>query len=426
MNIPCSKSYAQRAILISIFSNSNVVINGIGKNMSDDISQALDLLTTLNIKSKMTNKAKDKYEISIDSTKVDLETLLSKNISFFTGESGTLTRMLIAILSSYPGKFDIDGTGSLLNRRLDSIKNFFDLSDVEFISNNGKLPITICGKNNNFFLNESPMYEFDGSKTSQYISGIIIAYAIRNRKTIFKIKNCFSIEYVKITVDILNQFGYDVSIIQNSENLYSIIINEVKRSKKKYVINIESDWSCLAANIIYNLVNEDKELKYDNANINSCQCDKRVMDLVLPFCEIDYNSDTNILSFNKLSDIKPFEFNCANSPDLFPVACALAATCKTGYSKIIGLDKVANKESDRGKVIYEEFKKCGIHVSIEENSILIKGTDDYINSEYNSHNDHRIAMALIILRKFYGDYIPDKDDCLNKSYSNFLEDIKNE
>ena len=56
------------------------------------------------------------------------------------------------------------------------------------------------------------------------------------------------------------------------------------------------------------------------------------------------------------SDLKAFEFDATESPDLFPPLVALASYCK-GISVIKGVSRLIYKESDRAKTLKEEFGK---------------------------------------------------------------------
>ena len=415
INIPTSKSYAQRIILVSIFSGIETIIQNI--DYCDDIKSTLDILYQFNSKYEIL----DNGDIYINTTKYPLDFNI-KNIN--VNESGTLCRILIPILSNYQNEFNINGQGTLLNRDLSDIENFFNLSYIKFITNNGKLPITICGKNNEFILYHYG-YTFDCTNTSQYLSGIIISYALKNENNVFiQADNVYSIDYVKITIDVLNKFGYDIYLQKlEREDSYIILIYKVDLLKDKLYINVEGDWSSAASIILYNIINKpNEEIHYKNLNLLSTQSDTKIFNLIYKFCDI-YECD-DYISIKKKTELNDFVFDCSHCPDLFPVVCTLAATNKNGCSEIIGLDKLVNKESNRGKVILKEFRKYGINVIKIHNSLFIQGTDSYnYGVEYNSHNDHRIAMALIILRKYYNDIIPTEDKCLNKSYPNFIKDI---
>lgn len=407
MAIPYSKSYAQRAILCSIFSKRKTRLHMSFENTSSDVKSALRLLVALRVPFEI----QDEY-IDVDSTKLD-ESILEHGFEFNCGESGTLIRMLATILCEYDGKFILDGDGSLLHRKMDSIEPYFKLRNVDFATDAGLAPIEVCGKDRK---NISRL-EIDGSETSQYISGTIMGACFTNQPRKIAIKNCPSFEYVKTTVKVLQDFGYDVSIDKSV-----VTIGRSKPQSSDLNIQIELDWSSLAAYLCMQCALRKDYIAIGNADLSSTQCDKRIIDLLHNWYSLAETSHG--LELRKVSDLDPFEFDCTTSPDLFPVLCALAATLDSGYSRIRGLSRLVNKESDRGMVMTQELKKYGAFVYIEDDDIYIRG-NAIQDAVYDSHNDHRIAMALLIIRKYYGLDIPECDKCLDKSYPDFIKDTCN-
>ena len=405
-SIPCSKSYAQRYILVALFSKCKATFSNIYKdNISDDVMSALNLLDVLELKYTFNDGT-----LEFDARNIDFESRFNNSFMFNCGESGTLTRILIPILTNYIGEdYFLFGEGSLMNRKIDSIIGFLNDSNIKYIFNNGKLPVSLYVKN--------PIYKdelwLDGSNTSQYISGIIIASCLKNMNRVIHISNCSSLDYIKITIDVLKHFGYNVNINENND----VHIRETKIGNIINV-NIENDWSCAAAYIAYHVAMGKEYIYLDNMNANSLQCDKKILDLVSNWYDIHINSDK--IELVRKKHLYEFDFDCSTCPDLFPVVCAIASTI-TGYSSISGLDKLVNKESNRGQVIYEEFKEYGINTYIENNTIYISYANGIKEVKFNSHNDHRISMALLILRKYNGLDIPTEDKCLSKSYPKFID-----
>lgn len=412
-NIPCSKSYAQRYILGALFSNSKVTLYGIDKdNISEDIKSAIRLLDEFGVKYEFIDDS-----LKIDATKIFIQKHLFNGFKFNCGESGTLIRLLIPILASYRGTFVLSGKGSLEHRNLDSIKDTFNDLCISFTSDCGCVPIIVSSLGD--YHDRYEELTLDGKETSQYISGMIMAACFSGQKKRFKIVNCPSLEYVKITIEAMNLLGYDVYDINGYDY---VCVNGRPYPQEEYRINIEKDWSSAAAYIVEKIIEDDDRIEIDDLDVYSWQCDSAILDLI----RLKYSTWFNgfhVTITNDGSELTSFKFNCTRCPDLFPVVCALASTIKSGWSEVIGLDRLVNKESDRGQVMHDELKKYGINVYIKENSLFIKGTDKIVDAPYDSHNDHRIAMALMMIRNYYGLTIPDEDPCLDKSYPKFRKDI---
>ena len=74
--------------------------------------------------------------------------------------------------------------------------------------------------------------------------------------------------------------------------------------------------------------------------------------------------------------------------------------------------------------MYEELKKLGGELIIGDNIIIVpKQQLSYNGTVLNSHNDHRIAMAMSVILSKTGGSI-DGADAVKKSYPNFFNDIK--
>ena len=86
-------------------------------------------------------------------------------------------------------------------------------------------------------------------------------------------------------------------------------------------------------------------------------------------------------------------------PDLFPALVVLAAFTK-GESRIKGISRLINKESNRALVLQKEFAKLNVTILLEEDTMIIQGMDRVEGGRVESNNDHRIAMCFAIVGMF--------------------------
>lgn len=94
------------------------------------------------------------------------------------------------------------------------------------------------------------------------------------------------------------------------------------------------------------------------------------------------------------SQLKAFEFDATEAPDLFPPLVALASYCE-GVSIIKGVSRLIYKESDRATALKDEFGKLNIRIEIKDNMMSVTG-GQLRGSRVESHEDHRIAMAVAV------------------------------
>ncbi len=121
----------------------------------------------------------------------------------------------------------------------------------------------------------------------------------------------------------------------------------------------------------------------------------------------------------KASELKPFEFDATDCPDLFPILTTLAASI-SGTSRIHGTSRLVHKESNRARAIQEEFHKLGLSIGLEGDTMIITGSSHLKSATVHSHNDHRMAMSLAIAAVLTPDGITiENAEAVSKSYPEF-------
>ena len=123
------------------------------------------------------------------------------------------------------------------------------------------------------------------------------------------------------------------------------------------------------------------------------------------------------------SDIKPFDFDVSQCPDLFPVLSILACGAK-GKSTLYNAERLRIKESDRIKTTKELILGLGGMAQETNNSLIIYGNGRLVGGEVDSYNDHRIAMSAFCASAICeNDVILNDAKAIDKSYPSFMEDF---
>jgi 3-phosphoshikimate 1-carboxyvinyltransferase len=124
------------------------------------------------------------------------------------------------------------------------------------------------------------------------------------------------------------------------------------------------------------------------------------------------------------AQMKAFDFNATDCPDLFPPLVALAAYC-VGETKIKGVNRLTHKESNRAVSLQEEFGKMGVKIDVKNDDMIIQGGKKMHGARVHSHHDHRIAMACAVAALGAdGDTEIEAADAVKKSYPGFFDDLK--
>jgi 3-phosphoshikimate 1-carboxyvinyltransferase len=128
--------------------------------------------------------------------------------------------------------------------------------------------------------------------------------------------------------------------------------------------------------------------------------------------------------------LKAFRVDASNCPDLFPIISVLAAFCQ-GTSRLAGVGRLANKESDRARAILEMLTQMGVRACVEGDEMVIEGhslaqrlLDNCLlkGGLYTSHHDHRMVMALKVASLGAdGPISIDDEQCVAKSFPQFHE-----
>ena len=110
-------------------------------------------------------------------------------------------------------------------------------------------------------------------------------------------------------------------------------------------------------------------------------------------------------------------------PDLVPILGVLGSLSK-GTTTIINGERLRFKESDRLMATADVLNKLGGNVEETADGLVIHGVSGFTGGRVESHNDHRIAMAVAIASmRATGKIILDGAEAVNKSYPHFWEDF---
>ncbi len=401
INIPPSKSAMQRACALSLLNNGTTIIYNPG-NSNDDLA-ALDIIEKLGATIEHTNN-----QIKIISNgEIHPPSFINCN------ESGLSLRMFTPIIAISNDDVTISGTGSLMKRPIDLFSHFFAELGVSIKSENGLLPVDIKGP-------LQPVdIEIDGSKSSQYLTGLLFAFAKKvDTLTVINVRNLVSKPYIDLSIQLLNHFGYKVV----NENYQHFLIYPTTSIKRNITYTVEGDWSSASFFIVAALVAGD--LALSGLDENSCQSDRKILE-VLDQINPVYSINSGILKIKKSSVINPFNFDATDCPDLFPplVVLALAAN---GTSVIKGVNRLYDKESNRTEALMNQFSKLGADIFVKDDNMIINGGKKLNGGIVNSQHDHRIAMALAVAGLMSTSEVVIEDaESVNKSFPDFFNLLQN-
>ena len=419
VHIPCSKSIAQRAILAAAFAKGTSVLENF--EPCNDTQGALEVIKALGAKVTLSGST-----LTVESGGVDS---LKGATSVFTGESGLLTRLLIpfaACLSaaSNGAEIEITGHGSILKRNLGESVAALEAAGAICRSNNGHLPFIVSCKDG-----VAKEIAFSGKESSQIVSGFLMMLPLLPHNTILTISEPASLPYIELTLKALAHFGIE---IDQENNLPCEITYHIKGGQKYTPAHIymDSDWSSAANFAVAGALLGGVTLQ--NMPLESSQADENILNL-LQMYGYSINKELsgsiyNIKIGGRACDCtQDKEASLKDCPDLFPIAALLACfqPCRTTFT---GVDRLAQKESNRALTVYSELSKLGFDINIDGDKMYICGNVRNCNTETVlccGHNDHRIAMAVYIASLLdQREILVDNIKCIDKSFPSFVERLK--
>ena len=186
------------------------------------------------------------------------------------GEAGLGIRMFTPIVALSKREMLINGEGSLLTRPMDFFDEVLPQLDVNVNSNNGKLPIKIKGPL------QPKNIEIDGSLSSQFLTGLLLAYAAVDAKNVtIKVNNLKSKPYVDLTLSVMESFLLKVPENDNYESFY--FDENPDTSQSDFVdYTVEGDWSGGAFLLVLGAIAGN--VKVAGLDIASTQADKKILE----------------------------------------------------------------------------------------------------------------------------------------------------
>jgi len=332
------------------------------------------------------------------------------------GESGLGIRMFAPLVALSSHQITIEGEGSLLSRPMDFFDTIFPQLGVDVRSNMGKLPLILKG----------PLVpaniETDGSLSSQFLTGLLMAYAAADARDVsIQVNNLKSRPYIDLTLSVMRRFGLKVPENKNYQ-VFHFSAERWNRPEGTVEYRVEGDWSGGAFLLVAAAIAGQATIR--GLDPQSTQADKAILQALQDAgVVLEVNPQEIRIGNDRPAVLHAFHFDATDCPDLFPPLVALASVCQ-GSSFIRGVGRLAHKESDRARTLQEEFAKLGVDILIHDDVMGIKGVHQLRAASVHSRHDHRIAMATAVAAlRADGPVRIEKAEAINKSYPRFFEDL---
>lgn len=385
INLPSSKSIANRALILNALSNKAYPIQNLSE--SDD--------------TKVLHNA-----LQLNGQTVDI------------GHAGTAMRFLTAFLSQVKGSWVLTGSDRMKQR---PIKVLVDAllqlgAQITYVDQDGYPPLRIEGGSL-----QGGVLALDGSVSSQYISALLmIAPTLKGGLHLKLTNKVSSRSYIEMTLGLMKQYGIQAEWLSDSE------IKIQEQPYQPISFTVESDWS--GASYWYELLAmlPEGEVFLPNMQLDSLQGDCIIASWFEQFGVQSVAQDGGV-KIKKEQAIKPkrLDLDFILNPDMAQTMAVLCVMLEVPFH-FSGLETLKIKETNRVEALQNELAKLGAVLTEPQHGELCWDGNFATQAEKKplilTYHDHRMALAFAPVALFREIEIDDPM-VVTKSYPRYYEDL---
>ena len=340
------------------------------------------------------------------------------------GASGTMFRFLLAILTTLPGRWRLDGISRLRERTVGPLAEALRRlgARIDFPEREGFAPVVIHG--GTLGAGDTTL---DAGSSSQFLSALLMAALRAPGAVTVEVRSLTSGPYVDLTLEAIRAFGGEVE--RRGEATFVVHPGDLRGGRH----DVEGDYSA-AGYPAAAAVLTGGEVELEGLRRASFQGDRGFLDLLERMgARVRWRGETDDGGSREIvrvsaRELRALEVDLSAMPDQVPTVAALAPFA-SGTTRITNVPHLRIKESDRLAAMARELRRAGATVDEEPDGLRIPGVwagtpPPHEPVVLSSHGDHRIAMscALVGLRR-PGVSIA-APGVVAKSYPRFWDDLE--
>ncbi len=389
VNLPVSKSIAVRGILLA-YLGGNLAVAASLADVCDDTRVLYDTLSR---------------GIPTDGSTVDV------------GSAGTSMRFLAALIAASEGAYCVlTGTERMCRRPIEPLVDALRSlgAEIGYKGVEGFPPLEIRGKKLS-----GGAIEIDAGVSSQFISALMFAVPLMAQELKIAFRGAIqSLPYIKMSAEMMKHCGVAADVDRDKAVIAAT-------AYKQASLLVEADWS--AAAFWYEVAALSAGwLTLPRLKENSLQGDRAAAALFERLGVITEFADEGA-ELSATPDLwNNLEADMSDMPDVVPALAVTSAIVGVPF-RLSGVAALRDKECDRLQALVDELGKVGIMLTIENygNTLVWDGTRTPLRQVpiFDTHGDHRIAMALAPISIFVPGIVLRDAEVVSKSYPNFWSDF---
>lgn len=336
------------------------------------------------------------------------------------GAAGTAMRFLTAYYAATPGvDITLDGSERMRLRPISVLVDALRTlgADIEYTENHGYAPLHIRGR----FLSGGEL-TIDASVSSQFISALLmVAPTMANGLTLKLEGEIASLPYLRMTAEMMRKRGIDIDF-DVREGVIAIKPCQYSEAES----DVTPDWS--AASYWYEIAALTAGwVTLPGLAADSLQGDRQLADIAPRFgvlTDFDGEDGTELSATPDL--YSRLDLDMTDTPDLVQTIVVTAGMLGLPFH-ITGVHTLRGKETDRIAALQAEMLKVGVVIENDgDKAISWEGRRLPITQvpEFDTYNDHRMAMALAPAAVFIPGIVVRDAEVVSKSYPKFWDDLR--
>ena len=348
---------------------------------------------------------------------IQIEELSLQPVVVDVEDCGAAYRFLMPLLALTPGQWLLTGTPRLLQRPIQPLVDVLRGigADIERVEE-GWL---ILGKTDSHS-GDGLSLTIDASQSSQLASALVLAAPLLGLRTLhLTTTDIPSLPYLQMTLACMRDYPVFVPGVSVPDAL----------------IGAPGDWSAALFWFAYARLHPENQYSLSPLTLDSVQGDSaivqwfRMLNMSVSGTDTEFCRDAKFcvstppcieIHAEPLNEMPKMVLDVRDNLDTVPVMAVLAALLPADIT-FQNVHNLRLKESDRLQAIVTQLQPyADIELKGEELHVVGKGCPIDAYSVFDTHHDHRLAMAFLL----FGPKVILKDtDCLRKSYPGLLKDL---
>jgi len=313
------------------------------------------------------------------------------------GNSGTGSRLLIGALATQPVTAHLTGDASLRSRPMARITVPLEKMGARFIAREGgRLPLTVIGAEDALPL------EYTLPVPSAQVKSAILLAGLNAPGETTVIEPARTRDHTEL---MLRAFGAELKVEDTNRGVRAITVTGQPELTACDVF-VPGDPSSAAFPAVAALIVPGSEVTISGVGVNPLRTGLydtlAEMGADISFANRRTEAGEEVADLVlRAGELKGVDVPADRAPsmiDEYPIL-AVAAACAKGRTRMFGLSELRVKESDRLAAIAHGLAACGARVSVDGDDLTVDGDGrpPAGGATVETHDDHRIAMAFLVL-----------------------------